>query len=138
MDVETLNLNTKFISKTQLILVIDDNADSLYLGRAILERDGFLVLTAGSGAEALQILEENNFPDLILLDMKMKEMTGADFLKKLEEKSPETITKVPVVFYSALDRMPKSKACGFIRKAGTIDQFLDAVHGFLKSNSMLH
>ena len=63
--------------------------------------------------------------------MKMGDMCGPDFLKLLEEKKPETRSTVPVIFYSAMDKVPKTKACGFIRKAGSIDQFLKAVHGFL-------
>ena len=114
------------------ILVIDDNSDMLELQKTILEMNGYEVFTAQSGGEALKILGEIKEPDLILLDMRMEDMSGTDFLLMLEEKKPEIIKDVPVVFHTALDEVPASKAAGFIRKARDIGKYVEDVRRFIK------
>ncbi len=116
----------------KVVLVVDDCADLLNLNRTILEMDGFKVLTALGGKEALKILSEINPPDLILLDMKMENMSGPDFLTALEEKRPDIIENVPIVFLTAMERVPPSKAVGFIRKPFDMVKFVQAVHRFIK------
>src|SRR5665213_1695803 len=102
-------------TRKRTVLVVDDNADLLSLSKTILEIDDYEVFTALSGKEALSILVEINKPDLILLDMRMEDMSGPDFLLALEEKRPEIFECVPVVFLSGVDKVPISKAAGFIR-----------------------
>ena len=114
------------------ILVVDDNADLLSLNRTVLEMDDYEVFTAQSGCEALALLAEIAQPDLILLDMRMEDMLGPQFLLEFEEKRPEIFENVPVVFLSAMEKAPESKAVGFIRKPIDIDKFLAAVHRFIE------
>lgn len=114
------------------VLLVDDNADLLNLNRTVLEMDGFKVFTALSGQEALTLLAKIGQPDLILLDMRMEDMSGPDFLAVLEKNRPEIIENVPVVFLTAMDKVPPSKAVGFIRKPIDIDKFLVAVHRFIE------
>jgi CheY-like chemotaxis protein len=122
---------TGFESVQKSILLIDDCADMLQLQKTVLEMNGFDVFTAQGGIEAMKILEEIDEPDLILLDMRMQDMSGADFLLLLEEKLPEIIKDVPIVFQSAVEEIPKSKATGFIRKTGQIEHFLEEVRRFI-------
>jgi CheY-like chemotaxis protein len=66
----------------------------------ILKRAGHTVKSALDGAEALKITESYE-PDVILLDLRMPQVTGIEFLKayKLQEKHP----KVKVIIFSNLD-----------------------------------
>ena len=114
------------------ILVIDDNADTLYLQKIVLEMDGFEVFTAQSGAEALTVLSQIEAPHLILLDMQLEQMTGTEFLTQLEQERPEIVQKVPVVFLSGMHEIPKSKAVGFIRKPTDMATLRKAVHDFIE------
>ncbi len=114
------------------ILAIDDNAEQLYLNRLILESEGYEVFTALGGSEALSLLSEIKTPDLILLDLQMADMSGPDFLKILEEKKPEILEKVPVVFLTAMDEVPPSNAKGSIRKPIDLDKFTESVFRFIK------
>lgn len=102
--------------------------------RLILE-DAFEVFKAQSGQAALELLSKIAPPDLILLDMRMEDMSGPDLLLVLEEKFPELIEKVPVVFLTGLDSVPKSKAIGFIRKPYELGKFLKDVHRFIEVGS---
>ncbi len=66
------------MSKT--ILVVDDEAHLRELIRAYLSQEGYRVVTAGTGREALFVARYEK-PDLIILDIMMPEMDGYEFLK---------------------------------------------------------
>ena len=118
----------------KVVFLIDDNSDALAYNRIILE-DDFEIFTAQSGQEALEIISEITRPDLILLDMRMEGMSGPEFLLALEKKCPELIEKIPVVFLTAMDKVPASKAVGFIRKPYELNNFLKDVHRFIETGS---
>ena len=114
------------------VIVIDDSPDALLLQRIMLENEGFKVFTAESGREALLILSQIDEPNLILLDMQMEGMNGSEFLKVLEKESPNIVRDVPVVFLTGMDKVPKSKAVGFIRKPIDMSKFLKNVHSYIR------
>jgi CheY-like chemotaxis protein len=64
------------------ILVVDDEKHIRELYRSELEDEGYLVILAATGLEALKIVEENP-PDLIVLDIQMPGMDGIELLEKL-------------------------------------------------------
>jgi two-component system sensor histidine kinase/response regulator len=79
------------------ILVVDDQSVNLRVVGTLLTRQGYEVISASSGEEALQRYVETP-PDLILLDMMMPGMDGFDVLAALHELGP---LQVPVVFVTA-------------------------------------
>lgn len=81
------------------ILVVDDTPDNLFLMSALLE-DQYEMVTASSGAEALQVAASKDQPDLILLDIMMPEMDGYEVLRRLRQ-NPAT-ANTPVIFLTAL------------------------------------
>lgn len=123
--------------KAKIVLIIDDSPDQLELNRHILESANYEVFTALGGAEALIVLAEIARPDLILLDMRMEDMSGPEFLLMLEEKRPEIIESVPVVFVTALDKVPATKAVGFIKKPFDFDIYLESIHAFIEKGNCL-
>ena len=138
MNKVTEQTNQKIIKAKQpakqIILVVDDCIDTLLLNRTVLELEGFEVFTAQSGSDAMSILKQISFPDLILLDMKMEEMSGLEFLNKLEKERPEIVANVPVVFMTGVDHVPPSKASGFIQKPVEISYFVKAVRQYIKAH----
>jgi two-component system, chemotaxis family, chemotaxis protein CheY len=69
------------------ILIVDDSSMSRRMLRRIVESAGYEVVEAGEGAAGLeQYFLEN--PDLVFLDLTMKDMYGLDVLKKLRELDP--------------------------------------------------
>ena len=71
-------------SAQKIILIVDDEvALRETLGR-ILEDDGYGVMSAANGEQALEILRDHSV-DLILADMRMPGMSGLDLLKKIRE-----------------------------------------------------
>jgi CheY-like chemotaxis protein len=70
------------------ILIVDDNDELRILFSMLLETEGYLVLTAEHGGEALSVVREKK-PRLVLLDMNMPEVDGLQFLERLpREISP--------------------------------------------------
>ncbi len=78
-----------------LVLVVDDEAPILRLVRAKLQLDGYGVLLARSGDEALAYLRSEH-PDLVVLDLMMPGMDGSETFRKIRETST-----VPVIFLTA-------------------------------------
>jgi CheY-like chemotaxis protein len=75
-------------------LVVDDSMLIRHTVCRWLEERGFVVDTATNGAEALQMLDGNN-PDLIITDLQMPKMTGAELISAL--KSRTQTAAIPVV-----------------------------------------
>jgi signal transduction histidine kinase len=82
----------------ETILVLDDNCDLLTNIELILEMEGYQVLSASSGSEALTLLEQAR-PDLILSDIMMPKMDGYEFYQRVRRK-PELLA-VPFIFLTA-------------------------------------
>ncbi|OFZ18143.1 MAG: hypothetical protein A2Z20_06135 [Bdellovibrionales bacterium RBG_16_40_8] len=97
--------------------------------------DDYEIHAAQSGKEALSVLSKIELPSLILLDMCMDDMSGPEFLTMLEEKRPDIVNSVPVVFLTAMDKVPASKAVGFIRKPIELNKFLESVRNFIKTGA---
>ncbi len=77
------------------ILVVDDNKEIVYSISELLKYEGYQVVKAYDGMEALEAMERQRI-DLILLDVMMPRMNGLSALMKLREKS-----KIPVIILSA-------------------------------------
>ena len=91
---------TRF-SKSE-ILIVDDTPDSLRLLSKMLTDEGYVVRKALNGQRALAsaLLEA---PDLILLDIKMPDITGYEVCQRL--KAEETTREIPVIFLSVMDEV---------------------------------
>ena len=83
-----------------VILLVDDEASILSSLKRLLRPLGYTLITAESGAEGLRLLDEHPV-DLIISDMRMPEMTGAQFLGKAKVKYPE-IMRILLTGYSEI------------------------------------
>jgi two-component system NtrC family response regulator len=79
------------------ILVVDDDASLRRILEYNLAEEGYAVATAGSGEEALGLLEKARF-DLVVTDIKMPGMDGMDLLRRVKESSPGTQVIVITAF----------------------------------------
>ena len=86
--------------KAAKILVVDDTPKNVKLLVDVLSAKGYGVVTAASGAEALEIVEAER-PDLVLLDVVMPGMSGYDVCRKIRENPATGV--LPVVMVTALD-----------------------------------
>jgi two-component system alkaline phosphatase synthesis response regulator PhoP len=81
------------------ILVVDDEKDILELLKYNLEKEGYKVLTAHNGRDALRIIKHH--PDLVVLDIMMPELDGWEVCKAIR-KDPAT-AMIPIMFLTARD-----------------------------------
>lgn len=82
------------------ILIAEDEQALNDAYRMILESEGYKVLCAFDGAEALEITKKTE-PDLILLDLRMPQVNGIEFLKNYDPKGKHP--KVKIIIFSNLD-----------------------------------
>ena len=86
------------VTKNKLILVVDDEPDTLELMQAILEHEGYDVINTQDGKQALEAISHN--PDLILLDIRMPgELNGIEVCKRI--KNDDKHKSIPIIFFSA-------------------------------------
>ena len=78
------------------ILVVDDESRMRKLVRDFLEREGFAVIEAGDGQEAVEIFYENKDIALIILDVMMPHMDGWETCREIRKDS-----KVPIIMLTA-------------------------------------
>lgn len=79
------------------ILIVDDEKDILDLLSYNLSKEGFDVVTAKNGVEALKLAKQN--PDAIILDIMMPEMNGIEVIKELNKDS--ITASIPVLLLTA-------------------------------------
>jgi two-component system NtrC family response regulator len=85
------------------ILIVDDEKNYLTILSAVLEDEGFEVLTALGGREALEVHKTSDL-DLILTDMKMPEMDGIELLERIKSVDPD----LPVIMMTAHGTVDKA------------------------------
>jgi two-component system KDP operon response regulator KdpE len=81
--------------RKKLILVVDDEPPIVRLVRAKLQVDGYAVVSATNGEEAIALLESER-PDLVLLDLMMPGMDGFEALRRIREHH-----RIPVIMLTA-------------------------------------
>lgn len=116
----------------QTILVVDDDVALRGTMAMMLECDGFRVLGASNGLEALQMLERNSQISAVLLDLFMPVMGGRETLHQIRS----FWASLPVILVSGydmseLDHDPKSAPNGYIRKPFTFTHLTGALGAVL-------
>ena len=96
------------------LLIVDDNASVRRLLFEIISDEGYMVETAGSGTETIQMVN-SNMPSLILLDVKMPGMSGLETLEKLKAHAPG-IPVIMMTAYSEMDACQEAKNRGLVRE----------------------
>lgn len=95
--------------KNQLILIVDDNVNMCITLQDILEDEGYEILLAHSGQQALEIIS-NQDPGVIITDLKMPHMDGLELLQAVKSRYPS----IEIIIMTA---------------AGEVNSYLDAMKG---------
>jgi DNA-binding response OmpR family regulator len=80
------------------ILIVDDDQNILRLYKEELEDEGYTVVTASNGQEAIERFEAEN-PDLVTLDILLPDIDGIKLLRQMKEKKP----RLPIIMSTAYD-----------------------------------
>lgn len=88
------------MASTSTVLVVDDDPNSLQLLQNVLSCEGYNLLSAEHGAQAL-VLAYNYRPDVIVLDVMMPDIDGFEVCRRL--RADDTLRHVPILLLTALD-----------------------------------
>ena len=92
------------------VLVVDDNDINRYLAVQVLERGGFRVVQASSGAEALAAVADGP-PDVMVLDIQMPGLSGFDVLARIRGSEQATVARMPILAATALAMAEDRERC---------------------------
>src|SRR5262245_6221560 len=124
------------VRKGKQILVVEDHPESVELLRMILEDEGYSVQSVETGRCAIQAVSAPSSdeisdppPDLILLDLRLPDMTGVEVVRELQENLPEV---PPVIFLSAdtpqaLKEAARSVGAAAVRKPFNLNELFEVI-----------
>ncbi len=119
------------------ILIIDDEQSMRDFLSIMLKKEGYDVIAAGNGEDALKAINDEIF-DLIITDVKMPGTDGIEVLKTVKEISPETIVIMITAFATAEAAVEAMKlgAYDYITKPFKVDEIKLIIHKALEKHSL--
>jgi len=120
------------------ILIVDDTTELLFFLDYIFQRNGFEVVTAANGKDAIRIAKETN-PDVLLVDVMMPGIDGLEVCRQLRQDAD--MHDVPILLYSAAvgeEIRQKSLEAGaneFLGKTINHEELVTKVRNWLASES---
>ena len=119
------------------VLSVDDNSENLYLLENMLRSDGYEVVEAHNGVEALDTLQREPV-DLVIADILMPQMDGFELCRQVKRR--EELRHIPFVFYTATYTDKKDEELGlrlgasrFIMKPVEPEEFLASIREVLRA-----
>jgi CheY-like chemotaxis protein len=121
----------------ETVLLVDDEDMLVDIGRQMLEALGYQAMVARTGREAVEIYEKNqDSVDMVMLDMIMPDMSGAQACDRMKEINPDL--KILVSSGYAIEGEAKqtlARGCnGFIQKPFSLKQLSEKIRGILDSD----
>ncbi|WP_180903972.1 response regulator, partial [Flavobacterium chungangense] len=118
------------------VLLVDDDVRNLFALTTALERYGLDVISAESGQEAIDILNENKGIDIVLMDIMMPEMDGYETMKRIRKDSKHKDLTIIAVTAKAMkgdrQRCIESGASDYITKPVNVEQLSSLMRVWLK------
>ena len=118
------------------VLIVEDDGFLQSIEVVKLEKEGYKVITASTGEEAMKKINEPDI-NVILLDLILPNFDGFEILKKI--RSMEGLKKVPVIVFSNLSEekdVKKSKELGandfMVKSNFTLDELIKRIYSILK------
>ena len=119
----------------QTILIVEDDVLSMKLETDVLRVQGYGVLQSVDGRDALRLAREHH-PDLIIMDIKLPEVSGLEHVKAL--KADDTLKDIPMLAVTAYalkgdeERILEAGCDGYMAKPISVPLFLEAVKKFIE------
>lgn len=112
-----------------IVLVVDDETDIRQALAEVLTSEGYQVVDARDGQEALDKARQYQ-PELVLLDLMMPRMNGWEFRR--QQKGDRALARIPVVVLSAFANDGNMDAEAFIQKPFDVDEIVSAVRRYAR------
>ena len=114
---------------TEKVLLVDDEEEFVETLAERMRSRGMDVATCGSGVDALQLVDDEDF-DVVVLDLKMPGIDGLDALKRIKRRRPD-IQVVLLTGYATVEKgveAIKEGALEFLEKPVDLSSLTDAIH----------
>jgi CheY-like chemotaxis protein len=113
------------------VLLVEDDLEIRDILQDLLEQEGYDVVPASNGKQALDFLTLNDpqRADLVILDLMMPMVSGWQVLDKM--KSDPVLTDIPVIVLSAVTRKKPQGATTFLRKPFSLKVLFEAIRTFI-------
>jgi HAMP domain-containing protein/CheY-like chemotaxis protein len=117
------------------VLVVDDDVRNIFALSSVLERRGMVVLTAGTGREAISILESTPDVAIVLMDIMMPEMDGYETMQVLRQNP--ALRRLPIIALTAKamkgdrEKCLEAGASEYLAKPVNTEQLLSALRMWL-------
>ena len=132
--IENLRSKSDVLSHKR-VLVVDDDVRNLFALTTAFERYNINTITAESGQEAMNILDENHDIDIVLMDIMMPEMDGYETTQKIRREHKNTSLPIIAVTAKAMkgdrEKCIEAGASDYITKPVKIDQLLSLMRVWL-------
>ncbi|AGH45677.1 response regulator [Paraglaciecola psychrophila] len=111
------------------VLCVDDELDIIHAMKRLLRKQNYNLLFASSGEKALEVMRQNNV-DLIISDMRMPAMSGAELLEKVATSYPNSY-RILLTGYadmeSTVSATNKGKILKYIQKPWDNDELISSI-----------
>ena len=120
-------------AQAPLVLIVDDNAKNLKLARDVLLAAGFRTLEAATAGQGIALASEH-LPDVVLLDLRLPDMDGADVARRLANGA--RTAAIPVVAFTSLAFdddtawLRQAGFAGYLEKPIDVEEFPERVRGY--------
>jgi len=120
------------MEKKNLILVVDDEEEIRLLLKEFLEKNGFAVMEAADGQQALKLAEEN-VPDLVITDLLLPKEHGIDVMQNIKDRFFLPIIAISGIYKEneIKDRLGDIYIDGFFEKPINLDKMLACIRSIL-------
>ena len=112
---------------TKTVLLVEDDFEIRDILQDLLEAEGYDVVPAGNGRQALQFLAETRTksPDLVILDIMMPMIDGRQVLEVMQRD--QVLSGIPVIVISAVARETPVGATAFLKKPFSLEKLFQTV-----------
>jgi DNA-binding response OmpR family regulator len=116
---------------TRTVLLVEDDLDVRDTLQDLLESEGFDVIPAANGKQAIDFLTLNDplGADLVILDLMMPMVSGWEVLERMT--ADDRLADIPVIVLSAMAGERPDRAQGLVRKPFALETLVAAIHGCL-------
>lgn len=116
------------------ILVVEDNENNMYLISFILRNNGYGVVEAKSGEEAVYLAVKEK-PDLIIIDIQLPGIDGLEAIKRIRESKADgeipTVALTSSVLPGGREKAFNAGCTGYIEKPINPETFMDNIEKYL-------
>ena len=123
----------------EIVLIVDDNEKNVKLARDLLQFAGFQTVESFTAEAGLSLAAEHQ-PDVILMDIRLPDMSGNEALRRLRDA--ETTASIPVVALTSLamkgdrERLLAEGFDGYLEKPIDVRQFPEQVRSYCRPEDL--